>query len=66
MPALLLEEIQHRDRILQVSRLGQPWRGAEGGDDQNSILFSSHNITFVPAFLNAMHNDILFPSEPFV
>ena len=39
---------------------------AEGGDDQNFILFSSHNISFVPAFLNAMHNVILFPSEPFV
>ena len=53
-------------RIVILDDNGDAADDAEGGDDQNSILFSSHNISFVPAFLNAMHNVILFPSEPFV
>ena len=53
-------------RIVIIDDNGDAADDAEGGDDQNSILFSSHNISFVPAFLNAMHNVILFPSEPFV
>ena len=50
-------------RIIIIDDNGDAADDAEGGD---SILFSSHNISFVPAFLNAMHNVILFPSEPFV